>query len=194
MVLVFASGNEGKLREINSLLPVDFRAESLAAFTSETDIAEPYFTFAENAMHKAKEAFRITGLPSFADDSGLEVRALGGKPGVFSARYAGEKKDPSANNEKLLREMENVAGREARFRTVIAFYDGKNGKLFEGVVEGRIAHSPRGSNGFGYDPLFIPGNSDRTFAEMELAEKNRNSHRAKAFAAFLGWLKTLPGQ
>ena len=154
------------------------------------DIEETGLTLEENALIKARAVHERTGLPTIADDTGLEVDALDGAPGVFSARYAGENATYQSNVAKLLTEMECKINRNARFSTVIAFVDESNEQdFFRGEVEGEIALSPRGTNGFGYDPVFIPEGQSRTFAEMNLDEKNTVSHRSRALrklAEFLG--------
>ncbi|MCB0758285.1 MAG: RdgB/HAM1 family non-canonical purine NTP pyrophosphatase, partial [Flavobacteriales bacterium] len=144
------------------------------------DLPETGDTFTANALQKARFAFEHTGLSCIADDSGLEVTALNGAPGVHSARYAGEPKDDVANMVKLLRELKGVEDRRARFRTVIALIDGSGEHVFEGEVRGTITTEPRGTNGFGYDPVFLPEMSDLTFAELDAKMKNAISHRGQA--------------
>ncbi|MCU0455691.1 MAG: RdgB/HAM1 family non-canonical purine NTP pyrophosphatase [Bacteroidales bacterium] len=179
--LVFATNNIHKLREINHILGDSFSLLSLKDIGMEIDIPENEATLEGNAMYKAKHIYELTAMNVFADDTGLEIDVLGGLPGVHSARFAGESKDFSANIEKALAMMGMAENRNARFRTVIALIlDGKE-FLFEGVSEGRIISDKRGSEGFGYDPVFVPEGETRTFAEMTLAEKNRISHRARAF-------------
>jgi XTP/dITP diphosphohydrolase len=179
--LVFATNNIHKLREINHLLGDSFSLLSLKDIGMEVEIPENENTLEGNAMYKARHIHELTGMDVFADDTGLEIDVLGGLPGVHSARFAGESKDFSANVEKALAMMGTAENRNARFRTVIALIlDGKE-FLFEGVSEGRILNEKRGSEGFGYDPVFVPAGETRTFAEMTLAEKNRISHRARAF-------------
>lgn len=184
MRIAFASGNKHKVAEIAAMLqPHGFTVEALA-LTVDEDAP----TFAGNAEKKARAALAASGLPSLADDSGLEVDALGGAPGVRSARWAGEPCDDAANNAKLLRALDGVpdARRGARFRCALAFVDGDGTLLVtDGACEGRIGHAPRGSHGFGYDPLFVivGGDGDgRTMAELSADEKNRVSHRARALA------------
>lgn len=171
-----------------TLLPAGFTVRGLddSGITGELD--EPFDKLELNALHKAKQVFERTGKAAFADDTGLEVYALGGRPGVFSARYAGESKDAAANMEKLLGELGNSSDRRARFRTVIAWVNEGEERLFEGIVEGRITLEKRGTKGFGYDPVFQPEGFERSFAEMELAEKNTVSHRARAFEKFIRFL------
>jgi len=179
--LVFATNNINKLREIKHILGNSFSLLSLRDIGMEADIPENEATLEGNAMHKARHIYEKTGMNVFADDTGLEIDALGGLPGVHSARFAGKSKDSGANIEKVLAMMGQAENRNARFRTVIALIlDGKE-FLFEGVSEGRIIREKTGSEGFGYDPVFVPEGENRTFAEMTLAEKNRISHRARAF-------------
>jgi XTP/dITP diphosphohydrolase len=179
--LAFASGNKHKLGEIAAMLrPRGWEVEPLV-LTVEEDAA----TFAGNAEKKARAALERSGLPSLADDSGLEVDALGGAPGVQSARYAGEPCDDAANNAKLLGALESVPDdrRTARFRCALVFVDGDGTRLAsDGACEGRIGRAPRGAGGFGYDPLFlVEGDpAGRTMAELGAGEKNRISHRARA--------------
>ncbi|MCU0362038.1 MAG: RdgB/HAM1 family non-canonical purine NTP pyrophosphatase [Bacteroidales bacterium] len=181
--LIFASANEHKIREIGSILGSSFSLGSLSDAGITEDIPENEDTLEGNALSKARYVHRLTGMNVFADDTGLEVTALGGAPGVHSARFAGEAKNPSDNIDKLLSLLGNTSNRKARFRTVIALIlDGRE-HLFEGVAEGRIINEKRGSEGFGYDPVFVPEGHELTFAEMSLALKNTISHRARAFEA-----------
>lgn len=181
MQIVFATNNQNKLREINHILGNCFQLLSLSDLKIEDDIPENEPTLEGNALHKARYIYRIVKMDVFADDTGLEIDTLNGKPGVHSARFAGESKDSNANIEKVLALLGSSTDRSARFRTVIALVaDGKE-FLFEGTVEGRIINEKRGNEGFGYDPVFVPEGSDKTFAEMPLSEKNLISHRARAF-------------
>jgi XTP/dITP diphosphohydrolase len=181
MTLVFASNNAHKIKEINSLLGDSFKLLSLHDINIMEDIPEEEPLIEGNALAKARYVFNATGLNVFADDTGLEISALNGMPGVHSARFAGENKDSSANIEKVLSMLGNNENRDARFRTVIALVLDKKEYLFEGIVNGKIISSKRGSKGFGYDPIFIPEGKTLTFAEMDLTEKNSVSHRARAF-------------
>lgn len=158
----------------------------------DLDIPEPFDTLEENAAEKARTIYELTQTACFGEDSGLEVRALQGAPGVKSARYAGEDRSFSRNNEKLLKELEGAEDRGARFRTVICLMLNGGSHFFEGICEGTIISSLRGADGFGYDPVFIPKGSDRTFAEMSLAEKNAVSHRNQALGKLVAFLKHLP--
>jgi XTP/dITP diphosphohydrolase len=181
MTLVFASNNEHKINEIRSLLGNNFRLLSLRDVNILDDIPEVEPTIEGNALAKARFAHKVSGMNVFADDTGLEIAALGGLPGVHSARFAGEDKDSSANIAKVLEMLESNKNRDARFKTVIAhILEGKE-YLFEGIVNGTIIHEKKGTGGFGYDPIFIPEGKSSTFGEMELAEKNTVSHRARAF-------------
>jgi XTP/dITP diphosphohydrolase len=181
MTLVFASNNEHKIKEIKSLLGNSFTLLSLHDINIREDIPEEEPQIEGNALSKARYIFNVSGLNVFADDTGLEIDALNGLPGVHSARFAGENKDSSANIEKVLSLLSNKENRKARFRTVIALILEKKEYLFEGIVNGTIIKEKRGIEGFGYDPVFLPDGKKFTFAEMELSEKNTISHRALAF-------------
>lgn len=183
MNLLLASRNPHKTREFQQLLGKEFAFDDLQSF-SEIQIAEETGrTFAENATLKAVSASKSSQSLVIADDSGLEIEALGSAPGIYSARYAGENASDAENITKLLRELKDVADRSARFRCVIVLAQrGKVRRTFEGVVEGQIVDLPRGANGFGYDPVFRPDGFQQTFAEMTEELKNRISHRAKAIA------------
>jgi len=181
MKLVFASNNPHKVKEIKSVLGNSFTLLGLNDLNITEDIPENEPDLEGNALSKARHIYEVTGLDVFADDTGLEIEILGGLPGVHSARFAGENKDSSANIEKILEMLKGKENRKARFRTVIALILDNKEYLFEGVVEGKIIDERRGKDGFGYDPVFIPEGKTRTFAEMDLAEKNTVSHRARAF-------------
>ena len=196
MQVVLATSNPGKQRELQSLLaPLGYEV----LLQSSLGIAAPEetgSTFEANALLKARHAARAAALPALADDSGLEVDALGGRPGVYSARYAGAGASDAANNERLLAELEGLPPerRGARYRCVLAFVRGAEDPeplLVSGAWDGRIGDSPRGSGGFGYDPLFIPAGLACTAAELPAAEKNRLSHRGKALQALLARLVAL---
>lgn len=181
MKLVFASNNEHKIREIKSILGNSFTLLSMSDININEDIPENEPLLEGNSLSKARYIHNATGMNVFADDTGLEIDALNGLPGVHSARFAGESKDSSANIEKVLSLLGKTENRKARFRTVIALIFEKKEYLFEGIVTGTIISEKRGNKGFGYDPVFIPDGKKQTFAEMELPEKNRVSHRARAF-------------
>lgn len=191
MKLVFASNNRHKIREINHILDNRITLLSLGDVNILGEIPEDEPLLEGNALFKARYIHKACGLDVFADDTGLEVEALGGKPGVHSARFAGPAKDSAANIEKLLLALEGSENRRARFRTVIALILGGKEYLFEGIVNGTIIDHLRGSEGFGYDPVFVPEGKDRTFAEMDLNEKNMISHRARAFAGLRTFLDSL---
>ncbi|MFN5423342.1 MAG: RdgB/HAM1 family non-canonical purine NTP pyrophosphatase [bacterium] len=177
---IFASNNKHKAEEIKSILHHQCEIITLKEAGITIDIPEPHHTLQENASEKSTVIFKLTGSDCFSEDSGLEVVALGGAPGVRSARYAGEKADDEKNIDKLLKEMSGVENRNACFRTVISLIlDGKE-YFFEGRCEGQITTERKGSNGFGYDPVFIPSGQEKTFAEMSIAEKTNISHRKKA--------------
>ena len=182
--MLVATRNRHKLGELAALLawPRE-RLHSLAEYPDLPPVEEDGGTFAANAAKKARAAADATGLPALADDSGLEVDALGGAPGVYSARYAGAAADDAANNRKLLDALRGVADRRARFRCVVALTAPRGApRLFEGVCEGVLLTAPRGAGGFGYDPLFMPDGRPQTFAELEPSVKNEISHRARALA------------
>ena len=188
MELVFATNNKHKIREISDLLDDHFKILGLSDVNITGDIPEDAETLAENALFKAKYVHDRTGMNVFADDTGLEVDALGGAPGVYSARYSGEGRSFDDNITKLLGEMEGAENRLARFRTVIALILDGSEYLFEGTVEGEITRERRGNGGFGYDPVFLAEGYDLTFAEIPLAEKNKISHRARAMRKLLEFL------
>ncbi|MBK7131963.1 MAG: non-canonical purine NTP diphosphatase [Bacteroidales bacterium] len=181
MRIIFASNNLHKIKEINSILGNSFTLLSLNDINIFDDIPENEPLIEGNALAKARYVFNSTGLDVFADDTGLEIDALNGEPGVHSARYAGPGKDSAANIEKVFARLGNNKNRKARFKTVIALILDKQEYLFEGIVNGEIIYEKRGAEGFGYDPIFIPDGKNKTFAEMELSEKNKVSHRARAF-------------
>lgn len=188
MKIVFATNNTHKLEEIRRMLRGSHQIVSLAEIGCHEDIPEEQDTLEGNALQKARYIKQHYGYDCFADDTGLEIDALGGRPGVYSARYAGEAKDSEANMRKVLAEMQGHSDRRARFRTVIALILGNEEHLFEGKVEGEILTTRQGSAGFGYDPVFRPDGYDRSFAEMDPDTKNSISHRGEAtrkLAAFL---------
>ena len=193
--LVVATRNNGKMVEINALLTGLVDQISGAADCADfPETVEDGATFEENALKKAREASRFTGLPALADDSGLVVDGLNGSPGVFSARYAGEGAGDSANNARLIEECLNIPNeqRQAAFVCVLAFVTPEGDeRLFSGRVTGRILSEARGDAGFGYDPLFLVDGTERSMAELTLAEKNSLSHRAQAFRKFRDYLETL---
>lgn len=186
--LIFATNNINKIVEIQQLVPDQLKIITLQQAGITIDIPEPYDSFEENAFTKSSTIHQITHKNCFSEDTGLEVDALNGLPGVKSARYAGEEKNYLANNKLLLENLMDITNRKARFRTIISLIFQNQNFFFEGICEGTIAESPRGSNGFGYDPVFIPAMSNKTFAEMDLSEKNRFSHRKKATLKLIEFL------
>ena len=192
-LIVLATRNAGKARELSTLLHgISERMDSLAAHPTVTLPPETGPTYRENAIAKARAVQAALGVPALGDDSGLEVDALGGAPGLHSARFAGPGAGDGANNERLLRELEGVPPerRRARFRCVLALMRGPNDIVVaEGACEGRILEAPRGEGGFGYDPLFLPGGETQTFAELADERKNAISHRARAAAALVRVLR-----
>jgi XTP/dITP diphosphohydrolase len=192
MRLCFASNNAHKLDEIRPLLPASVQLLNLADIGCHEELPETQPTLEGNARQKAQYVFDNYGVACFADDTGLEIAALGGEPGVYSARYAGPERESAANVAKVLHELATKPDRQARFRTVIALVRGGNEtREFSGEVVGNIAETPTGQSGFGYDPIFIPTEGDgRTFAEMTLSEKNRLSHRARAVDGLVRFLRT----
>ena len=178
--LVFATNNGHKLTEVKDIVGNSFQVLSLRDIGCFDDIPETADTLEGNALLKARHVKQKYGCDSFADDTGLEIKALHNAPGVYSARYAGKAKDPKANVRKALQELQGQADRSARFRTVIALIIGEKEYLFDGIVEGVITDEPRGEAGFGYDPIFIPHGYTKTFAEMDAELKNTISHRAAA--------------
>jgi len=189
--LAFATNNPHKLSEVQHLLGDKFRLLSLGDIGFSEEIPEDYETLEQNASQKAWYIYSKTQRNCFADDTGLEVDALDGKPGVYSARYAGEGKDPKDNIIKLLKELDGVKNRKARFRTVIALVIDGSEYLFEGIVNGQIIDEERGVDGFGYDPVFLPDGFSSTFAEMALDQKNLISHRARAIGLLIDFLRKL---
>lgn len=193
MKLIFATGNKGKLREAGGILGDRYELHTPAEMGITEDIPETGSTLAENSLQKAQYLYDRLGADCFADDTGLEVDALGGAPGIYSARYAGEGHDNEANMAKLLAELQKLGDdvpRTARFRTVVTLI--LNGEIhtFNGTLEGRIAKEKSGCQGFGYDPVFIPDEFDgKTLAEISEEQKNAISHRGKALSAMAEWLK-----
>jgi XTP/dITP diphosphohydrolase len=195
MTIVLATRNKKKVEELTRIFSgYAIRFLTLDSFPRCPEVVEDGETFRENALKKAIHVSRFTGCPSIADDSGLEVPALGGAPGILSARYAGNGADDRRNVKKLLKDMGNLkdTARDARFVCCIAFAlpDGKH-KTFTGYIKGQIGEKPRGFNGFGYDPIFFPSGSERTFAEMTDAEKDVVSHRGKAMRKLYAYLRNL---
>lgn len=191
MDILFATNNAHKLTEVQAVLGDGYRLLTPRDCGITEEIPEEQETLEGNASQKAHYLCERTGLDCFADDTGLEVEALGGAPGVHSARYATDGHDFGANNRLLLKNLEGQANRRARFRTVISLLLGGEEHLFEGIVEGRIIEHEQGHEGFGYDPLFIPDGYDRTFAQMTTEEKNAVSHRARAVRKLADYLLSI---
>lgn len=191
MKLVFATHNQHKLREIQLLVPQHIKLVSLDEIGCKNPIPETAKTLDGNAKLKADHVFKNYNLPCFADDTGLLVDILNGDPGVYSARYAGEANDASANMDKLLFNLISETDRSARFKTVIALNLSEKTQFFEGSVLGEILTEKRGTNGFGYDPIFQPLGYEQTFAELPISVKNKIGHRGKAFSKLIQFLNTL---
>lgn len=190
--LVVATNNAHKLSEIRAIIGNDIELLTLADINCFDDIPETADTLEGNALQKARYIYEKYGVDCFADDTGLEVTALGGGPGVHTARYAyADRHDPKANTEKLLRELQGATDRSAQFRTVVALILGGEEHLFEGIVRGQIPTEERGTDGFGYDPVFAPEELGKTFAEVGPDVKNEVSHRARAVKKLAAFLKTL---
>lgn len=190
MKLVFATHNPNKLREIQALMPKHLEILSLDDIQCHEDIPEEADTIEENAIGKANYVREHYGYNCFADDTGLEVKALHGAPGVHSARYSGEERSDLKNMEKLLDELGDHQDRTARFKTVIALNLENEKILFQGIAKGQITREPKGEQGFGYDPIFRPDGYEVTFAELPLSEKNKISHRAKAMKQLIDYFKS----
>lgn len=188
MKLIFATNNQHKADEIRAALKGNFAIITLKEAGIDKDIPEPYDTLEENASAKSHAIYQMTGLDCFSEDTGLEVDALNGEPGVRSARYAGGNRSFDANIEKLLANLGSETNRKARFRTVISLLLNGKETFFEGICEGEITQARKGSGGFGYDPVFIPNGSGRSFAEMTMEEKNSFSHRNKAVKKLVAFL------
>lgn len=191
MEILFATSNLNKLEEIQSMLPSFIKLISLKEIKLEEDIPETSSTIQGNAIQKTDFIFNKFEINCFADDTGLEVEVLGGEPGVRSARYAGEQKKDDDNRALLLRNLEGVEDRSARFKTVISLVFKNKQYLFEGIINGAISFEEKGSMGFGYDSIFIPENETRSFAEMPLDEKNKISHRGRAFSKMISFFEEL---
>lgn len=190
--ILIASKNEGKITEVKSfLLPLGYEVFSLNDMNGFPDIPETGDTFEENALQKARAVFDIVKIPVLSDDSGLLVDYLNGKPGVYSARYAGSNSTDEKNIELLLKNLSGAEenNRRAHFKCVMVLYDGINVRYFEGICGGRISHEPKGLNGFGYDPVFIPDGYDKTFAELHAEIKNNISHRGNALRNFIKFIE-----
>lgn len=194
MKLVFATNNQHKLQEIKQLLNGSFELLSLNDIGCEDDIPENQATLEGNAAEKSFFIYNKYGLNCFADDTGLEIEALNGEPGVYSARYAGEARDSQNNMDLVLAKLNKINNRKARFRTVVSLVIDGNETQFEGIVDGQILEEKRGKTGFGYDPIFKPDESDLSFAEMTMDEKNKISHRGRAIQKLVEYLKQHKGK
>lgn len=192
--LIFATNNQNKVNEVQSILNNQFTVISLNEAQIDIDIPEPHDTLDKNATEKSSTIFKLTGKDCFSEDTGLEVAALNDEPGVKSARYALGDPDFNNNIDKLLFHLKHQKNRAAQFRTVISCILKGKEFLFEGICKGAITLEPRGTNGFGYDSIFVPEHATKTFAEMDLNEKNIYSHRKKALTQLIGFLKTQHGQ
>ena len=186
--LIFATSNQNKVLEIQKILPKKFNIKSLKDLNYFEDVPENENTIEGNAIFKAKYIYEKFNINVFADDTGLEVEALNGEPGVHSARYAGKTRNSEKNIKKLLKNLKNIKNRNARFKTVIALIIDNKLHIFSGIVEGYILDSPKGNNGFGYDPIFCPNGFDKSFAELTLKEKNLISHRSLAMKKLIDFI------
>ena len=191
MKLVFATNNPNKIREVQKLIPNHITLLSLKDIGCFEDIPETQLTIEGNAIQKAEYIKEHYGYECFADDTGLEVAALNGEPGVFSARYAGDQRDANDNMNKLLMELDANPNRKAQFKTVIALHLNDKLHTFTGICEGEITKTRKGDSGFGYDPIFMPDGFIKTFAEMELSLKNKIGHRGKAVLELVEFLNSL---
>ena len=191
MELIFATHNKNKVKEVQTKLGALFHVRSLASLHWEDEIPETSDSIKGNAVQKVRTVYNARKQPCFADDTGLEIAALDGKPGVYSARYAGEPSDSEANMDKVLKELEHKKDRRARFKTCVALTLDGEVFVFEGVVKGQISRFRLGDGGFGYDPIFVPEGHFRSFAQMSLEEKNEISHRALAIDKMVNFMGKL---
>lgn len=189
--LIFATNNQNKVAEIQSLVGSDFEIIPLKEAGIDIDIPEPHDQLEANALEKATTIFNLTKQNCFSEDTGLEIDSLGGEPGVKSARYAGEDRDFQANIDLVLHKMEGLSSRTAQFRTVICLIWAQQTYYFEGICKGQILTGMQGEKGFGYDPIFVPDGSTKSFASMTMDEKNQYSHRQKAVTQLFQFLQTL---
>lgn len=190
MKLIFATNNQHKINELKAFLGKELEVFSLKESGINIEMPEPHDTLEENASEKSKTIFNLTGKDCFSEDTGLEIDALNGAPGVISARYAGERRSFKDNIDKVLKELRGNSNRRARFRAVISLIINGKETQFEGICEGEIITEEKGSEGFGYDPIFIPQGSNKTFAEMTVQEKNKYNHRIKAAEKLVAFLQT----
>ncbi len=189
--LIFATNNAHKLNEVRNIEGLNFEIAGLKDIGFTGEIPEDFDTLEENALQKARFIHDKYGVDCFADDTGLEIEALEGRPGVLSARYAGAECDPEKNIRKILEELKDINNRNARFKTVVALILDNKVHIFEGTVDGEILDEQHGKDGFGYDPVFRPAGYDQTFAEMPLNEKNKISHRARAMQKLIAFLRNV---
>jgi len=189
--LVFATNNPHKLEEVGKATEGKFKILSLKDINCNEDIPETAETLEGNASQKSHYVYEKFGYNCFGDDTGLEIEAIGGEPGIYSARYAGHDHNHEKNMDKVLKKLKGVENRKARFRTVISLIIDSEERLFEGIVNGKILTGRQGAEGFGYDPIFMPDGYDRSFAEMDINEKNKISHRGLAVQKLLNFLKSL---
>jgi XTP/dITP diphosphohydrolase len=188
--LVLATGNPHKVEEIQEVLAGRFQIKGLKDINCPTDLPETSDTLEGNALQKARYVYEHYQLSCFAEDTGLEIEALGGEPGVYTARYAGPQKDPDDNMSLVLQKLRDKTNRRARFRTVVALIIDGREHTFEGIVNGTIAYQKQGSGGFGYDPIFIPEGYEQTFAQLPSSEKNKISHRGRAVRKLIVFLQS----
>ena len=191
LTLIFATNNQNKVDEIRVVTKGQFNIITLKEAGIDIDIPEPHDTLEANASEKSSVIHRITQQNVFSEDTGLEVAALNGEPGVKSARYASEGRDFQANIDKLITNLTGISNRKAQFRTVVSLIINEKEYLFEGICKGQIIEEQRGGKGFGYDPIFIPEGSEKTFAEMSMEEKNSFSHRKKAISKLTDFLANI---
>ena len=191
MKIIFASNNQNKVNEIQNQVPKFIEIVTLEEIGCTEEIEETETTIEGNAILKANYISKKYGLPCFADDTGLEIETLNGEPGVYSARYAGEEKDANKNMDLVLNKLSNSANRKAHFKTVIALNINNEQHLFTGIVEGNIRKEKFGTGGFGYDPIFEPENTGKTFAEMSVEDKNKMSHRGRAVTQLIAYLSEI---
>lgn len=188
MKLIFATSNQHKVQEVRSMLPEGVEIQSLKDIGFTDELPETQDTIEGNSLQKAETLGKALGIACFAEDTGMEVETLNGEPGVYSARYAGKNASYQDNVDKVLTKMRGQANRRARFKTVITYYNAGQYVQFEGITQGTILEQPCGTNGFGYDPIFVPDGAEKTYAEMSLEEKNTYSHRKKSFSGFANHL------
>lgn len=188
MKIVFATSNQNKVNEVRSMLPAGIEIQSLKDIGFTDELPETQDTIEGNSLQKAETLGKALGIPCFAEDTGMEVEALNGEPGVYSARYAGEHASYEDNVNKVLANLHGQTNRRARFKTVITYYNKGQYVQFEGITHGNLLETPIGTNGFGYDPIFVPDGAHKTYAEMTLDEKNTYSHRKKSFVGFANHL------